>query len=77
MQLARIFKLQAVAEGVETPTQLERLLGMNCDFGQGFHFAEPLSGEEILAMARRQATVPLGSEDRAGGARRRPLRSVG
>jgi diguanylate cyclase (GGDEF)-like protein/PAS domain S-box-containing protein len=51
VQLARIFKLKAVAEGIENPGQLERLQGMNCDFGQGFHFAEPLAAEEILAMA--------------------------
>ena len=25
--------------------------GSNCDYGQGFHFARPLSGEQILAMA--------------------------
>jgi diguanylate cyclase (GGDEF)-like protein/PAS domain S-box-containing protein len=54
VQLARIFKLKAVAEGIENHGQLERVQGMNCDFGQGFHFAEPLPGEEILAMARSQ-----------------------
>jgi diguanylate cyclase (GGDEF)-like protein/PAS domain S-box-containing protein len=54
VQLARIFKLKAVAEGIENPRQLERLLDINCDFGQGFHFAKPLFGEEILAMALSQ-----------------------
>jgi diguanylate cyclase (GGDEF)-like protein/PAS domain S-box-containing protein len=51
VELARIFDLKAVAEGVENPEQLARLEGMQCDFGQGFHFAEPLSAEEVLAMA--------------------------
>jgi EAL domain-containing protein (putative c-di-GMP-specific phosphodiesterase class I) len=54
VQLARIFKLKAVAEGIENAGQLARLQGMNCDFGQGFHFAKPLLGEEILAMAASQ-----------------------
>jgi len=54
VQLARIFNLQAVAEGIENVTQLQRLQSINCDFGQGFHFAKPLYGEEILAMASAQ-----------------------
>ncbi len=57
--LARIFKLKAVAEGIENPSQLELLRDMNCDFGQGFHFAKPLHGEEILAMASAQPAAAL------------------
>jgi EAL domain-containing protein (putative c-di-GMP-specific phosphodiesterase class I) len=55
--LARIFKLEVVAEGIEHPAQLERLRVSNCDFGQGFHFAQPLHGEEILAMAQDQPSM--------------------
>jgi diguanylate cyclase len=51
VQLARIFKLKAVAEGIEDAGQLHRLRRIGCDFGQGFHFAKPLGREEILAMA--------------------------
>ena len=60
VELARIFKLKAVAEGVETVDQLARLQGMHCDYGQGFHFAKPLSAEEVLAMASdgRASTAP-------------------
>jgi EAL domain-containing protein (putative c-di-GMP-specific phosphodiesterase class I) len=58
VSLAKIFKLQAVAEGVETDGQLARLQGIHCDFGQGFHFARPLSAEQILAMACAQARPP-------------------
>jgi diguanylate cyclase (GGDEF)-like protein len=54
VQLARIFKLKPVAEGIENTDQLQRLRGVQCDFGQGFHFAKPLRGEEILAMAEAQ-----------------------
>jgi diguanylate cyclase (GGDEF)-like protein/PAS domain S-box-containing protein len=59
VQLARIFKLQVVAEGIETAEQLERMREMRCDFGQGFHFAKPLSGEEIRAMAARRSRVSV------------------
>jgi diguanylate cyclase len=65
VQLARIFKLQAVAEGIENPGQLERLQNINCDFGQGFHFAKPLCSEEVLAMAQSQPgmrAAALGAE---------------
>jgi|HubBroStandDraft_6_1064221.scaffolds.fasta_scaffold15125_4 diguanylate cyclase (GGDEF)-like protein len=57
IQLARIFKLKPVAEGIENPDQLQRLRGVQCDFGQGFHFAKPLSGEEVLAMAEAQPSM--------------------
>jgi diguanylate cyclase (GGDEF)-like protein/PAS domain S-box-containing protein len=55
VNLAQIFKLQAVAEGIENAGQLERIKDTSCEFGQGFHFAEPLTGEGILAMATEQA----------------------
>ena len=54
VELARIFNLKAVAEGVETIDQLERLQSINCDFGQGFHFAKPLPPEEILELVNEQ-----------------------
>jgi len=57
VQLARIFKLKAVAEGIENHGQLARLKDIDCDFGQGFHFAKPLLGEEILAMALAQPSM--------------------
>ena len=54
VELARIFNLKAVAEGVENLDQLERLQGMRCDFGQGYHFARPLPAEEILELVNMQ-----------------------
>jgi diguanylate cyclase len=53
-QLARIFKLKAVAEGIEDSSQLQRVQAMRCDFAQGFYFAKPLTAEEILAMVSSQ-----------------------
>ncbi len=58
VSLAQIFNLKAVAEGIESGGQLEHLQGINCDFGQGFHFAKPLSSQQILAMASAQARPP-------------------
>jgi predicted signal transduction protein with EAL and GGDEF domain len=53
-QLARIFKLKAVAEGIEDSAQLQRVQAMRCDFAQGFYFAKPLSADEVLAMVGSQ-----------------------
>jgi diguanylate cyclase (GGDEF)-like protein/PAS domain S-box-containing protein len=58
VQVARIFNLKAVAEGIESAGQLEQLRGISCDFGQGFHFAKPLSGPDVQAMAEAQSSSP-------------------
>ncbi|HLL92613.1 MAG TPA: EAL domain-containing protein [Solirubrobacteraceae bacterium] len=71
VQLARIFRLKAVAEGIENGGQLQRMQNINCDFGQGFHFAKPLAGEEILAMAASQSRMRSG--DRGAAARGTPV----
>ena len=47
VNLARSLNLRIVAEGIESETQLEQLLELDCDFGQGFYFAEPMSASEI------------------------------
>ncbi|MEY3273861.1 MAG: hypothetical protein RLZZ341_2767, partial [Pseudomonadota bacterium] len=32
-----------VAKGIETAEQVERLRGLGCELGQGFHLASPLA----------------------------------
>jgi len=55
VELARIFKLRVVLEGIENASQLARVEAMRCDFGQGFHFARPLSAADMTAIAARQS----------------------
>ena len=55
IQMARVCELEAVVEGVETAAHLERIEGLHTPFGQGFYFAKPLTGEEILAYAVKQS----------------------
>jgi EAL domain-containing protein (putative c-di-GMP-specific phosphodiesterase class I) len=38
IELARSLKIEVVAEGIETRSQLELLIAMGCDAGQGFFF---------------------------------------
>ena len=67
VELARIFNLKAVAEGIETSDQVSRLQGIHCDYGQGFHFARPLSAEEVLEMATHHRVASAGRVARAAG----------
>jgi EAL domain-containing protein (putative c-di-GMP-specific phosphodiesterase class I) len=53
-----------VAEGIERADQLEKLLDLHCDLGQGYYFAKPLPVDgidELLAarsaLARREHEI--------------------
>ena len=50
IELAGILNLKPVAEGIERADQLERLLELHCDMGQGFFFAKPLPAGELQAL---------------------------
>jgi len=50
VHLARTLGLEVVAEGIETPLQLERLKALGCELGQGFLFAKPMDVEDVEAM---------------------------
>lgn len=47
--------LKVIAEGVETRAQLDHLTRDGCDEAQGFHFTQPLTGEEMSHWLRAQA----------------------
>ncbi len=51
ISLAHVMGLQVVAEGVETPEQLETLRRINCDYIQGFLWGKPLGETEAEALA--------------------------
>jgi diguanylate cyclase (GGDEF)-like protein/PAS domain S-box-containing protein len=55
IKLAEDLELRPVAEGIERADQLEQLLRLSCDLGQGFYFARPLPSEGIddLLTTRR------------------------
>ncbi|MFN0101809.1 MAG: EAL domain-containing protein [Bryobacteraceae bacterium] len=54
--LARNLKLDVVAEGVETPEQLESLRRIGCPYAQGYYFAKPVDVETAtkLVLASRR-----------------------
>ncbi len=47
ISLAHALGLEVVAEGVETPQQLEILRSLGCDFAQGFLFSRPVPANEL------------------------------
>ncbi|MEX0984644.1 MAG: EAL domain-containing protein, partial [Actinomycetota bacterium] len=56
IELAAILNLKPVAEGIERPDQLDKLLALKCDLGQGYLFAKPLEGGDLENMlGERQA----------------------
>jgi EAL domain-containing protein (putative c-di-GMP-specific phosphodiesterase class I) len=63
VNLARSLNIHTVAEGIETPEQLQCLEQLGCDYGQGFLFAKPmqaaaaeelLRGDRVLSVIRPQ-----------------------
>jgi EAL domain-containing protein (putative c-di-GMP-specific phosphodiesterase class I) len=51
--LGQSLGLATIAEGVETPTQLEALQNLGCDMAQGFYFARPMPADDLVAHLRR------------------------
>jgi diguanylate cyclase (GGDEF)-like protein/PAS domain S-box-containing protein len=56
IRLAGTLGLHTIAEGIERPEQAGRLRTLGADYGQGFHYAPPLSAEELTAYLREKAT---------------------
>jgi diguanylate cyclase (GGDEF)-like protein len=54
IQLARLFDLKVVAEGIEEMEEAALLKERACEFGQGWHYGKPLPPETCLQMMRDQ-----------------------
>jgi EAL domain-containing protein (putative c-di-GMP-specific phosphodiesterase class I)/CheY-like chemotaxis protein len=50
LTMARSLRLRVVAEGVETPAQLEVLGRHGCEFAQGFYFCRPLPADQCREL---------------------------
>jgi diguanylate cyclase (GGDEF)-like protein len=53
IDIARIFRLRVVAEGIERPEQRARLVELGCELGQGHLLAEPLDAVDADALLFR------------------------
>ncbi len=52
--LAHKMNLRVIAEGIETSRQLERVLELGCEFGQGYYFSQPLEAKAVQQFVRQQ-----------------------
>jgi len=52
VHLAGVFKLTAVAEGVETRAQGEKLIELGCRRAQGFGIARPMPADQVAGWVR-------------------------
>jgi diguanylate cyclase (GGDEF)-like protein len=59
IELASILNLKPVAEGIERADQLEQLIAMKCDLGQGFLFAKPLPTDELEVLLTEHIAMRL------------------
>jgi EAL domain-containing protein (putative c-di-GMP-specific phosphodiesterase class I) len=59
--LARDLGIEAIAEGIETENQLNMLLDLGCNFGQGFLLSRPLDRTAIDSLLTKEST-PLKEE---------------
>ena len=57
INLADAIGMMAIAEGVETVEQLERLTNLGCPMVQGYHLAWPMPVESFNALLRQQDAV--------------------
>jgi len=54
MALAHYLNVEVTAEGVETAEQLQQLRALNCKYGQGYFFAQPLAAAEAERLLNAQ-----------------------
>src|SRR5205823_1166785 len=57
--LARSLEMDVVAEGVETPDQLDQLRALGCDYAQGYIFSRPLVAEDATRLITHTQTILL------------------
>jgi EAL domain-containing protein (putative c-di-GMP-specific phosphodiesterase class I) len=65
IDLAHRFGSAAVAEGVESTADLQALMVMGCDFGQGVLIAPPMPKERFLELLRQRLNKPRAATPRS------------
>jgi diguanylate cyclase (GGDEF)-like protein len=69
IELGRNLALTITAEGVETPGTYERLIGLGCDYVQGYHLGRPVPAEacrrDVLRFAEQRRATQVDGEPTA------------
>ena len=58
--LAHKMKLRVIAEGIENARQIENLLKLGCEYGQGFYFSQPLDAMGAQRFLQQQVSSTRG-----------------
>lgn len=58
ISLGQKLRLKVIAEGVETPQQLEKLRELGCDEIQGYLFSRPLREDDLIALLQHPGADP-------------------
>jgi len=56
--LAHKLKLKVIAEGIESAKQLDHLLALGCDLGQGYFFSQPLEATAAQQLLPQRSSAP-------------------
>jgi diguanylate cyclase (GGDEF)-like protein/PAS domain S-box-containing protein len=67
IELAGILNLKPIAEGIERADQLERLMELKCDMGQGYFFARPLEPRALHTLLEERNAMHAEVEALAQG----------
>jgi EAL domain-containing protein (putative c-di-GMP-specific phosphodiesterase class I) len=65
VSLAHSLNLKVVAEGVETPAQLDFLKTAGCDEYQGYHYSRPLPADQFQRLIRNARSHEILTEEEA------------
>jgi diguanylate cyclase (GGDEF)-like protein/PAS domain S-box-containing protein len=57
IKLTQNLKMKVIAEGIETNQQLTQLKGLNCEYGQGYLFAEPMEAKAAETFIARSLKI--------------------
>ncbi|MFY9179801.1 MAG: EAL domain-containing protein [Venatoribacter sp.] len=58
VSMAHKLGMTVLAEGVETPEQLQYLQDVGCDSYQGYYFSRPIPANELITWAQNQQKTP-------------------
>ncbi len=68
VDIARTLEVEVIAEGAETPSQIETLTAIGCDILQGYGLARPMSAEMFFrTFAHKRLNGGAGEEVRVAG----------
>jgi diguanylate cyclase (GGDEF)-like protein/PAS domain S-box-containing protein len=55
--LAHKMNIKVIGEGVETARQVERLMELGCEYGQGYYFSQPMEAKAVPQFMREQSAT--------------------